>query len=207
MNRRVIAISILSFLIISSCVTINIYFPAAAVEKAAEKIVKEVWGEEGARPEIPKKEGEPNKNSGPESHIYQSIKYLLAAIGPSEAYAQEPDINISTPPIRALKKSIKDRAASIKPYMDRGNVGISNEGLLVIRSLDGLNLKEKARLKRLINAENRDRNALYREIARANNFPPERVSDIKKIFAKSWISQAKKGWWVQFPDGKWSRKQ
>ena len=27
-----------------SCVTINIYFPAAAVEKAAEDIVEEVWG-------------------------------------------------------------------------------------------------------------------------------------------------------------------
>ena len=28
---------------LSACVTINIYFPAAAAEKAAEKIVDEVW--------------------------------------------------------------------------------------------------------------------------------------------------------------------
>lgn len=28
---------------LASCVTINIYFPAAAAEKAAEKIVDEVW--------------------------------------------------------------------------------------------------------------------------------------------------------------------
>lgn len=28
---------------LSSCVTINIYFPAAAAEKAADKIIDEVW--------------------------------------------------------------------------------------------------------------------------------------------------------------------
>lgn len=35
------------------CVTINIYFPAAAAEKAADKIIDEVWqlrGKEGAAP-------------------------------------------------------------------------------------------------------------------------------------------------------------
>ncbi len=30
-------------LILSACVTINIYFPAAAAEKAADKIIEEVW--------------------------------------------------------------------------------------------------------------------------------------------------------------------
>lgn len=30
-------------LTLSACVTINIYFPAAAAEKAADKIIDEVW--------------------------------------------------------------------------------------------------------------------------------------------------------------------
>ena len=29
--------------IVSGCVTINVYFPAAAAEKAADKIIEEVW--------------------------------------------------------------------------------------------------------------------------------------------------------------------
>ncbi len=33
---------------LSACVTINIYFPAAAAEKAADKIIEEVWQIEGA---------------------------------------------------------------------------------------------------------------------------------------------------------------
>lgn len=28
---------------LTACVTINIYFPAAAAEKAADKIIEEVW--------------------------------------------------------------------------------------------------------------------------------------------------------------------
>lgn len=36
---------------LSACVTINIYFPAAAAEKAADKIIDEVWQlKEGAKP-------------------------------------------------------------------------------------------------------------------------------------------------------------
>lgn len=39
---------------LSACVTINIYFPAAAAEKAADKIIDEVWqikkGQESATP-------------------------------------------------------------------------------------------------------------------------------------------------------------
>lgn len=33
----------LGMLTLSACVTINIYFPAAAAEKAADKIINEVW--------------------------------------------------------------------------------------------------------------------------------------------------------------------
>ena len=40
---RSIAVSILIALMLPGCVTINIYFPAAAAEKAADKIIDEVW--------------------------------------------------------------------------------------------------------------------------------------------------------------------
>lgn len=38
-----ISIALLAVLALSACVTINIYFPAAAAEKAADKIIDEVW--------------------------------------------------------------------------------------------------------------------------------------------------------------------
>ncbi len=36
-------LSIFWIVLLSACVTINIYFPAAAAEKAADKIIEEVW--------------------------------------------------------------------------------------------------------------------------------------------------------------------
>lgn len=41
--------------LLAACVTINIYFPAAAAEKAADKIIDDVWQlKEGAtKPESP----------------------------------------------------------------------------------------------------------------------------------------------------------
>jgi uncharacterized protein YdbL (DUF1318 family) len=186
---------IFSFLfIMHSCVTINIYFPAAAVERAADKIVEEVWGEQ---------EGVP-QGGEPESFLYQERR--IALLGPAEAFAEEADINVTTPAIRTLKESIKKRADALKPFLDRGNAGLSNDGLVLVRTAEGLGLKDKAMLTRLAEAENSDRNALYREIAKANNFPPDKVTDIKKIFAGSWIKNARTGWWVQSPDGSWSRK-
>lgn len=40
MNKIWIALAAFA---LSACVTINIYFPAAAAEKAADKIIEEVW--------------------------------------------------------------------------------------------------------------------------------------------------------------------
>lgn len=41
MNSRIwLAVAALT---LQACVTINIYFPAAAAEKAADKIIDEVW--------------------------------------------------------------------------------------------------------------------------------------------------------------------
>ncbi len=82
-----------------------------------------------------------------------------------------------------------------------------NDGLLGVRSTDGLRMKERGSIVRLIDAENNDREALYLEIAKANNFSLEKVPDIKKIFAESWIKKKKKGWWIQDASGEWRRKE
>ena len=180
----------------SACVTVNIYFPAAAVERAADQIVKETWGESSKSATPP----------APQSHQRFSPWRLASLSVVSEAQAQEADINVSNPAIRAIKDSIKGRSEAIKPFMDRGNIGIAADGLLAIRSTDGLSLKERAETKQLVDAENRDRENLYVEIAKANNIPADSVPKIKGIFARSWIDQARPGWWIQDGQGNWKRK-
>lgn len=43
MQRLMAMLVSLLVLALSSCVTINVYFPAAAAEKAADKFIDEVW--------------------------------------------------------------------------------------------------------------------------------------------------------------------
>ncbi|HEY2989699.1 MAG TPA: YdbL family protein [Candidatus Binatia bacterium] len=193
MNKK---LSLLLAFSLTACVTVNIYFPAAAVQRAADTIVEETWGGKG-------KEA-PKQAPGDRGSIAGQI-FAFAGFA-REAYAQEADINISNPAIRALKDSIRARSESIKPYMDKGNVGLNRDGLLVVRTTEGLNLKERAEVQQLVEAENRDREALYVEIAKANNIPREKVADIKRIFAKSWADQARPGWWIQDAQGNWTRK-
>jgi len=179
----------------NACVTVNIYFPAAAVERAADEIVKETWG--GRTESAPR---EQPRSLLPAAWKIVSVNFI------DEVFAQEADINVSNPAIRALKDSIKNRSNSIKPFMDRGNVGIAKDGLLTVRTIEGLDLKERALVQQLVDAENRDRESLYLEIAKANNFPKESVPKIKSIFAKSWAEQAQSGWWIQDEQGNWKKK-
>jgi uncharacterized protein YdbL (DUF1318 family) len=191
LKRTVLLLAFLT----SACVTVNIYFPAAAVERAADEIVKETWG---SRTESAPKEQ-------PRS-LLPTAREIVSVTFIDEAFAQEADINISNPAIRALKDSIKNRSGSIKPFMDRGNVGLTKEGLLAVRTTDGLSLKERAEVQQLVDAENRDRESLYLEIAKANNFPLESVAKIRSIFARSWVEQAQAGWWIQDAQGNWQKK-
>jgi hypothetical protein len=43
MRRLTVNAALAAALLAQGCVTINIYFPAAAAEKAADKIIDEVW--------------------------------------------------------------------------------------------------------------------------------------------------------------------
>ena len=178
-------------LFVAGCITVNIYFPAPEVRRAAEQIVEETWGEGGADAVTPA--------AGDSSWLRG---FLV-----STAYAQgDVDINVSTAAIRTLKQQMKTRADQLKPYLDKAQVGITKDGMLAVRNLDGVPLRDQATVRRLVEAENSDRQALYQEIAKANNFGAERVPDISKIFAETWIEKAEKGWPVQKADGSWGVK-
>jgi uncharacterized protein len=175
----------------SACITVNVYFPAPEVRRAAEEIVEETWG----GPDV---SDAPAAKPEPQS--------WLELLGPTAAWAQGANIDVSTPAIAKLKSSIAARAPKLKPFLGAGNVGIGRDGLLVVRSTEGVALKDQATVRQLVDAENRDRLALYREIAKANEFPDSRVPEIQSIFAKTWIQKAEKGWWIQNEAGQWTQR-
>lgn len=190
----VVFLFLLCVTLVMACVTVNIYFPAGEIQRAAEEIVDE------ARPEQPGKEGgflEPIPS--------RWLVNLLRFLGPRSAFAQV-DINISTPAIRKLRTSLTNRFGSLRGYYSRGALGENNRGYVEIRDQSGLNLKEKGDLRRLAEAENGDRKALYMEILRANNLDTQFLSEVEKIFANSWRNKAVPGSWIQNENGQWVKK-
>jgi uncharacterized protein YdbL (DUF1318 family) len=182
-------------LLIMACITVNIYFPAAAVQEAADEIVDEV------RPEKQGKKGD----SLERKHL-RWLAWGTSVLGPGVVFAQV-DIEISTPSIRALRASLAKRFKSLGRFYRLGALGENNRGYLEIRDLSGLSVKEKAGLRRLVNAENHDRKALYKEILKANNLDMQFLDEVEKLFANSWRSKnLVPGTWIQGDDGAWVRK-
>ena len=194
--------SFLGFMTLTACVTINVYFPAAAAESAADKLIKEVYGIEG--------EAQPAEETAtpPESgSIEQHDKYLFMALLDfmvPVAMAQQADINISTPGINKLKSVMKKRHGQLTPFYASGAVGMDSNGLIGIRDLKAVDLKQRNKVKKLVSNENRDRAALYKEIAKANGHA-EWEGDIRKTFARRWIANAPGGWFYQ-SGGNWIKK-
>lgn len=189
----------LSFLFLVSCLTINIYFPEAEIQKTADEIVKEIRKSEEEKREEKKNVSDAGKAQKILSDRGNSFSLIPAA------YAQE-EVEVSTPKIRALKQSLKERFPKLRPFFDKGNVGETNDGFIRIRDESGLNLKEKALLRNLEKDENNDRRNLYSEIAKALDVDPSQIKKVWKIFAERWINEAKAGWWIQKEDGGWIKK-
>lgn len=63
-------IAILTVSVLQACVTINIYFPAAAAEKAADKIIDDVWqlknGQKNEDSEKPAEKSDAQESVSPE---------------------------------------------------------------------------------------------------------------------------------------------
>jgi uncharacterized protein len=196
--KRLGRISFVCLSLLAACVTVNIYFPAAEVQKAADSIVGDVTGE-GQQSPAPAKPG----NS---SSLLKPLRILNSmSLGPKTAFAQV-NVNVSTPAIRALKESMRNGFQQLKPYFEKIVVGENSNGFAEIRDASGLDLKEQAQVKQLVDQVNKDRTTLYREILAANSYPPEILPQIQKIFANSWREKSQPGWWIQNDNGQWVKK-
>lgn len=187
--------------LVAGCVTVNVYFPAAQVEKTAEKIVDEVYQEKKEPPKLEPTETPRSSNDG------ETIRGIvrLVRFGPAPAFAEEAT-SVSNAAIRGLKEQIGQRHQELLPFYQQGQAGITRDGFLEVRGMSGLGLPQVAALKRLVDADNAARRQLYEEVAKALNLKPEQVPQVRKVFAKQWRDKAQAGWAVQSDDGQWERK-
>ncbi len=182
---------------VAACVTINVYFPEAAAERAADRFIQDVIGSN----ELPVEELgvlEP-----------ASQRNLLAWIGdfliPS-AHAQAANIDIASPQIDAIKQRMAQRHRDqLASWFEAGAIGLDHDGLVAIRDRSAVGLAERRQLEQTVTEENADRRAVYREIAVANGHP-EWEDQIRDTFARRWTANARPGWYYQDESGAWQQK-
>jgi uncharacterized protein YdbL (DUF1318 family) len=184
----------LGALALAACVTINVYFPAAEAQQAAAEFVEKVIGDD---PQAPTPVKPPQASLVPR---FNPLSLLI-----SDAQAQAVDITIRTPAIQ----SIQDRMASrfkdnLQPHFDAGALGFGGDGLVVVREAAKIPLNLRVSVNQWVSEDNRDRKAVYREIAVANGHP-EWEAQIRETFARQWVASAHKGWWYQ-DGGAWKQK-
>ncbi len=178
------------FMFVTACVTINVYFPAAEAEDAASKIVNKIIGDDNAVIDA----------ENPQGFNFNPLSFFI-----SSAHA-EVNINISSPAIVEITNRMKSRYdRTLKAYLDKAVIGFSNQGFIEILDAKKLGLKDRQKAKKLVADENRDRKALYRELAVANGHP-DWEDAIQRVFVKQWRKQAHAGWKYQDSAGTWQIK-
>ncbi len=203
--RLNVALSSLAF---AACVTINVYFPAAAAEKAADQIIDSVTSGGGAVPVAPRTAptGALPPRHGDAPILLVAAGRVLELLVPAAQAQAAANIDISSPEIRAVTQSMQARFAELEKYFASGVVGLTTNGLIEIRDASAAPLAERATVKRLVAEDNKDRDTLYAEIAKANGHP-EWEDDIRKTFARRWVERgAQGGWYYQDASGAWKQK-
>ena len=182
--------------VLAACVTINVYFPAAEAQEAAAEFVDKVIGDD-------QEKDEPAPAKPPQASLQPRFNPMSFLI--SDAQAQEVDITIRTPAIQAIQARMAERFQnSLQAHFDSGALGFGGDGLVAMRDATKVELKDRVAVNQAVAEDNRDRKAVYREIAVANGHP-EWEAQIRDTFARQWIASAHKGWWYQ-DGGAWKQK-
>lgn len=195
----------LATVMLTACVTINVYFPAAEAKEAAKEFVEKVIGDEAAPATAPAPAPAP-KPGGQSARLEQRIDWL-SLVGIGSAYAQtSPDITIKTPAIQAIQARMKSRFdGELRAQFDTGALGFAKDGTVSVRDAAQIPLANRVAVNQAVADQNRDSAAVYREIAVANGHA-EWEGQIRQVFAKQWVDSAKGGWWYQDAGGNWKQK-
>ena len=205
MKRLTALLLAASGLVLAACVTINVYFPAAAAQAAADRVIDEVWGGSAApAPAAPAPAPDAAPTSWLERPAVHTVARAMLDFVVPVARADEPNLDVSSPEIQRLTDSMESRFPELSPYYASGAVGLVADGFIVVRDGNLVPLPERNKVRTLVANENADRAALYHELAAANG-QPQWEAQIRGVFAKRWIARAKAGWFVQ--DGStWKQK-
>ena len=200
--RRLLTLKLaLVSLAFAACITVNVYFPAAAADKAADQVIDKGTGVSVSTP--PQSRQIPARPA--DEVLLAAVGNVLYALVPAAQAQGAETLDVSSPAITRITSSMAARWGEIEKFFASGAIGLTNNGNVEVRDINSVALPDRAAVKRLVSEDNADRAQLYAEMAKANNHP-EWEADIRKSFARRWVAKAKAGWYYQDDSGAWKQK-
>jgi len=160
------------------------------VAEQAEDLLNFVEGKTDA---LPGMEDAPE----PESSLHR----VLNALNPIQpVYAAELTVTTS-PLIQEIATKMRARNPQIEAMKKQGCLGETNRGYVELRDCDAIkDAEQKNEAQKLVAEENKDRKALYAEMARLNkDIEGVNVAKVESIFAMQRLERAKSGEIFQLP--------
>ncbi len=188
-----------------ACVTVNVYFPEAAIKELSLQIEEEIE-RRAAEESPPQASVHPSDGAGVARAASPAGFGLVTAAWAAEADVPAPEV--TNPAIRKIIESRAQRVETLNRYKGMGVLGENNKALLEVRSLDALaDLRQRAEAQRLVKEENDDRNRLFTEIAAAQGVDLSQLPRIQETYAETLRQKASSGDWIQRVDGSWVQKR
>jgi uncharacterized protein YdbL (DUF1318 family) len=197
-----------SLALLAGCVTVNVYFPAAAANRAADQVIGHIIGPANADAGPA---GSSSVLPAPPTSVMPrraplAMRALDALVPAANAASPQANLHIKSPAIETIESSMRDRYHStLQSLLNSGAVGFTHNGDVAVHDAAKIPLAERGRVKQAVAAENADRAKLYKQIAVANGHPGW-ASRIREAFAKQWIRKAHAGWYYRNASGNWQQK-
>lgn len=214
-----------------ACVTINVYFPEAAVKDLSVRIEDAIAdeaatqaGENGEQAALSDDDrGDSGLDGGPvdaddryggrlaswRSAAEIAFGTALHILAPAPAYAQTNQVaapEITNPAIREIIDSRAARVRELNNFKASGVLGENSQAKVEVRDLGSLPLQQRAAVQKLVRAENSDRERMFKEIAAATGTDLSQLPQIQSTYAQTLREKARRGDWIELPNGTWQQK-
>ncbi len=201
-----IAAIVLATLVPAACVTVNVNFPEATVQKATDDYVRDLYKarEKGrsspaADAEVQSPSAKPSAKPGAEPAASMIDRLLIA-----EAWADSRAVfKVDSPKIDEIKAKQSQNLDKLDGHKRDGRIGEGNDGKLVLDPGKKMPELLKKKFKADVDAENDLRDQLYKEINNLNKSP---IQDIQKGFSRSFQGMSPSKTWIQDEAGVWTQK-
>lgn len=98
----------------------------------------------------------------------KALVLLMGILATTLVQAQQKFIEMNPPKAKPFLKSQLDRMDSVKEYKYKGIIGETDKALLAVRETGAMKPEDVKKVKAVVDGENKDRKAIYDEIARYN---------------------------------------